>query len=112
MIDGVAIAPKQKSAKQALTPLIMSESISLKYKLFKLIHDRPDMKQRDLAHALDLSLGKMNYCLKALVDKGFVKAGNFRSSKKIGLCLCLNPERYRRKNPCDLSVLQTYRSRV
>jgi len=59
----------------------MSESISLKYKLFKLIHDRPDMKQRDLADALDLSLGKMNYCLNALVDKGFVKAGNFRSSK-------------------------------
>lgn len=70
----------------------MSESVSLTYKLFKLIDDNPSMKQRELAYALGLSLGKVNYCLKALVDKGFVKVGNFRNSKhKMAYAYVLTP---------------------
>jgi len=40
------------------------------------------MNQRDLADALGVSLGKTNYCLKALLDKGMLKMQNFQSSKK------------------------------
>ncbi len=51
-----------------------------RYKLLKLLHDNPDMNQRQIASALGLSLGKANFCLKALVEKGLVKVGNFSRS--------------------------------
>jgi EPS-associated MarR family transcriptional regulator len=46
--------------------------------LLKLLHDQPQLSQRDLARAMGVSLGKANYCLKALMEKGLVKLGNFR----------------------------------
>src|ERR1035437_3322122 len=46
--------------------------------LLKLLHEQPQMSQRDLAQAMGVSLGKANYCLKALMEKGHVKLGNFR----------------------------------
>ncbi len=48
--------------------------------LLKLLQDQPQLSQRDLAQAMGVSLGKANYCLKALMDKGLVKFGNFRKS--------------------------------
>ena len=47
----------------------------------RLVDERPDISQRELAKKVGISLGALNYCLKALVDKGFVKLGNFQSSK-------------------------------
>lgn len=51
-----------------------------RYKLLKLLHENPEMNQREIATALDLSLGKVNFCLKAVIEKGWVKAGNFTRS--------------------------------
>ncbi|MBE0627413.1 MAG: MarR family EPS-associated transcriptional regulator [Burkholderiales bacterium] len=48
--------------------------------LLKLLQEQPQMSQRDLAQAMGVSLGKANYCLKALMDKGLVKFGNFRKN--------------------------------
>ncbi len=48
-----------------------------RYKLLKLLHENPEMSQREIASALGLSLGKVNFCIKALAEKGWVKAGNF-----------------------------------
>jgi EPS-associated MarR family transcriptional regulator len=48
--------------------------------LLKLLQDRPQMSQRDLALAMGVSLGKANYCLKALMQKGLVKLGRFRAN--------------------------------
>lgn len=48
------------------------------YRLLKLLEANPHMSQRELAQAMGVSLGKLNYCLKALVAKGFVKLENFR----------------------------------
>lgn len=50
------------------------------YRLLRLIEKRPEISQRELAAELDLSLGKVNYCLKAFVARGLVKASNFRRS--------------------------------
>jgi EPS-associated MarR family transcriptional regulator len=47
-----------------------------------LIEARSDLSQRDLARELGTSLGKVNYCMKALIDKGFVKVRNFHNSRK------------------------------
>jgi len=52
----------------------------LTYKLFKSIEANPATNQRELASNLEISLGKLNYCLKALLEKGLVKAENFMAS--------------------------------
>lgn len=49
-------------------------------KVLRLIEDNPSITQRELAQALGVSLGKANYCLRALIEKGFVKARNFSNS--------------------------------
>ena len=46
--------------------------------LLKLLQAQPQLSQRELAQSMGVSLGKANYCLKALMDKGLVKFGNFR----------------------------------
>jgi len=51
------------------------------YKLMRMIEANPEMSQRDLARALGVSLGKANYCLRAVARKGWVKAVNFRNSR-------------------------------
>src|SRR6056300_964907 len=62
------------------------------YKLFKLVEEHPDMSQRQLAQEMGVSVGKLNYCLKALVDVGLVKMGNFaRSTHKLGYAYILTP---------------------
>ena len=69
----------------------MNEEIS--YKLFKLIEQDPDISQRDLAREMGISLGKTNYCLKALMDKGWLKARNFKNSNnKIAYAYVLTPK--------------------
>jgi EPS-associated MarR family transcriptional regulator len=50
------------------------------YALMRQIIDQPDASQRSLATRLGVSVGKVNYCLRALVDKGWIKAANFRRS--------------------------------
>jgi len=47
-------------------------------KILKHIQTNPDVSQRQLAEELGVSVGKVNYCLRALIDKGFVKACNFK----------------------------------
>lgn len=51
-----------------------------RYHLLKELQSSPDMSQRELAGKLGISLGKVNYCLRALIEKGWVKAINFKSS--------------------------------
>ena len=53
----------------------------LRFRVLKLLQARPDISQRDLARQLGISHGKMNYCLKALMDKGLVKLENFQNSQ-------------------------------
>ncbi|WP_414041104.1 MarR family EPS-associated transcriptional regulator [Acidithiobacillus sp. M4-SHS-6] len=56
-----------------------------RYQLLKLLAEQPDLTQRQLAAAMGVSLGKANYCLKALIDKGLVKTGNFRRNPDKGV---------------------------
>lgn len=52
----------------------------MRYRLLRYLEENPDASQRQLARQLGVSLGKVNYCLKALVDKGLVKVGNFKNN--------------------------------
>lgn len=54
----------------------------LRYQLLRTLERNPEMTQRQIAKELDLSLGKVNYCLKALLDKGWIIASNFKSSER------------------------------
>ena len=63
------------------------------YIILKILKDNPKMTQRQMAKELGLSLGKTNYVVRALVDKGWVKLTNFkRSDNKIGYIYLLTPE--------------------
>jgi EPS-associated MarR family transcriptional regulator len=55
-------------------------SYEVRYHLLKYVADHADATQRELAAELGISLGKTNYCLRALVEKGLVKVRNFRTS--------------------------------
>ena len=50
------------------------------YRLMRLIEANPGMSQRDIARELGMSLGKVNYCLRAVARKGWIKATNFKNS--------------------------------
>lgn len=61
-------------------------------RVMRLLEARPDITQRELSTELHVSLGKVNYCLKSMVDKGWVKIENFRQSEgKVRYAYLLTP---------------------
>lgn len=63
------------------------------YRILKLLEQNPAASQRELSRAAGLSLGKLNYCLKALIAKGLVKAENFKNNpNKLGYLYVLTPQ--------------------
>ena len=62
------------------------------FRVLRLLEGNPQMNQRDLAAAAGVSLGKTNYCINALLDKGLIKVQNFKSSKrKLAYAYLLTP---------------------
>jgi len=53
----------------------------MRYKLMRIVELNPRLSQRDIARELGISLGRVNYCLQALISKGLIKAKNFSKSK-------------------------------
>jgi EPS-associated MarR family transcriptional regulator len=79
----------------------------LRYKLLKLLAEEPQISQRDLAGRLGVSVGKTNYCLSALVDKGLVKINNFRrANNKLAYAYLLTPRGIEEKARVTVSFLQ------
>lgn len=63
-----------------------------RFQVLRLLHEDPSLGQRDLGERVGLSLGAVNYCLKALVERGWVKPGNFSASpNKRGYSYLLTP---------------------
>lgn len=78
-----------------------------RYKILKLIEANPEISQRELARELDISLGKTNFCLKALMEKGLLKASNFRNSKnKMGYLYKLTPKGIEEKTAVTVHFLK------
>ena len=60
--------------------------------MLRLLHENPKLTQRELGERVGVSLGAVNYCLKALIERGLVKAGNFSKSRnKLGYVYVLTP---------------------
>ena len=78
---------------QTHTPKVaLITGVTGQYELLRQITDQPTVSQRGLAARLGVSVGKVNYCLRALVDKGWVKANNFRrSDNKLAYAYLLTP---------------------
>jgi EPS-associated MarR family transcriptional regulator len=63
------------------------------YRVLRLIGEQPEISQRELARSLGVSLGKTHYLMKALLEKGLVKADNFRrSDNKLAYAYLLTPK--------------------
>jgi EPS-associated MarR family transcriptional regulator len=78
----------------------------LRYRLFSLLAADPEMSQRGLAKALGISLGKVNYCLNALIANGWVKAKRFRHNEnKLGYAYVLTPDGIEEKAELTLQFL-------
>ena len=74
----------------------MNEEIT--HKLFNLLEHDPNLSQRELAREMGISLGKTNYCLKGLMEKGWLKACNFKNSNnRIAYAYILTPKGLREK---------------
>jgi EPS-associated MarR family transcriptional regulator len=62
------------------------------FRVMRILQENPDLTQRELADKLGISVGGLNYCLKALINKGLVKMKNFANSKnKFGYIYVLTP---------------------
>lgn len=77
------------------------------YNLLKKIHNNPSNPQRKLAKDLGFSLGKLNYCLQALKEKGFVKINNFRKKKtRLSYLYLLTPKGVAEKSKLTISFMK------
>ena len=76
-------------------------------KILSYLKENPDISQRDLARKLGVSLGKANYCLRALIQKGLVKVQNFRNSdNRRAYLYVLTPEGLEAKTRISLAFLE------
>lgn len=78
-----------------------------RYELIRLLETNPEMSQRDVARKLGISLGKTNYCLRALIHKGWIKAANFKNSRnRVAYMYKLTPRGIEEKANLTLRYLQ------
>ena len=77
------------------------------YDLLKTLEANPSLSQRDLSKRLGVSLGKVNFCLNALIEKGCLKVNNFRNSEnKLAYAYLLTPRGVEQKARMTVEFLQ------
>ena len=63
-----------------------------RFQILRLLHDNPELTQRELGERVGISLGAVNYSLRAFIERGLVKAANFSASQnKFGYAYLLTP---------------------
>ena len=87
-------------------PIVTQPHQEIHLKVLRHLENDPEITQRELAKKLGISLGKANYCLKALIDKGLIKAGNFKNSNnKSAYIYLLTPRGIEEKSRITLHFL-------
>ena len=77
------------------------------FKILRTIKKNPNSSQRMLADEADVSLGKLNYCLKALKEKGFIKIKNFKKNpKKLNYIYVLTPKGIAEKTKLTINFMK------
>lgn len=78
-----------------------------RYKILKIVEAKPEISQRGLARELGVSLGKVNFCLKALIDVGLLKVANFKNIKnKLAYMYLLTPSAVEQKTAITMRFLK------
>tara|TARA_Y100001970_G_C14236935_1_gene862413 strand:+ start:1142 stop:1456 length:315 start_codon:yes stop_codon:yes gene_type:complete len=84
----------------------MNKETSDTFEILRKIVKDPSSTQRDLANELNLSLGKVNYCIKALKDKGLIKINNFKKNpNKISYIYVLTPKGIKQKTKLTIDFM-------
>ena len=79
-------------------------------RILRIIEATPEITQRELARTLGISVGKANYCLKALVERGWIEANNFKNNKnKLAYAYILTPKGLEEKALVTVQFLQRKR---
>ena len=77
------------------------------FEILRKIKSKPNSSQRELANDLGFSLGKLNYCLNALKDKGLIKIKNFKKNpNKINYMYILTPKGIKRKTELTINFMR------
>ena len=77
------------------------------YRVLAILEQEPGVSQRDLARRLEISLGGVNYSLKALIERGWLKVQNFqKSDNKLGYAYLLTPEGVTKKTQLAVDFLR------
>ena len=77
------------------------------FKVLRKIQQNPSSSQRELAEDIGFSLGKLNYCLKALRDKGLIKIENFKNNpNKLNYVYILTPKGMSKKTKLTLNFMK------
>ena len=77
------------------------------YDVLRTVNKNPESSQRELAENLGFSLGKINYCLKALQEKGLVKIKNFQKNKnKLNYVYILTPKGFTEKTKLTMNFMK------
>ena len=85
----------------------MSQENQDEFNVLRKVNNKPDSTQRELAKELGFSLGKLNYCLNALKEKGLVKITNFKNNpNKIGYVYVLTPKGIKKKAELTLNFMK------
>jgi EPS-associated MarR family transcriptional regulator len=89
-----------------MSPKLTSQD-ETQLKVMRMLHEQPELSQRNIAKELGVSLGGINYCFKALVEKGWIKLENFSDSKhKFGYLYLLTPSGIAQKSKLTASFLR------
>jgi len=79
----------------------------IRLKILKIVANNPEISQRELSVRLGVSLGKTNFCLQALIEKGMVKVRNFKNNKnKLAYSYLLTPGGIEEKTKLTIRFLK------
>ena len=85
----------------------MNKNKTDEFNVLRKIKTKPEYSQRELAYELGFSLGKLNYCLKALKIKGLIKINNFQKNpNKFGYVYMLTPKGIATKTKLTLNFMK------
>ena len=79
----------------------------IQFEVLRRLHQSPEVSQRTLARELGISLGSINFCFQALMEKGWIKVQNFSQSKhKLGYAYLLTPHGLSEKSKLTAKFLK------
>ncbi len=101
------LSPPEAEAEARHSPRAARLKEDIRFKVLRALEQHPELNQRQLSEMLGVSVGKTNYLLRALIEKGLLKARNFRNSQnKMAYAYLLTPQGLAQKAELTRSYLE------